>query len=102
MIEITTGTLEERVIKQLQKIYPITIADLQKQLNLSRSVIVRVIQKLQVKGIVQVEPLPGKTYIRLLRRDFSFVGKKRQRKFLKHRSGKKTQEPDEYEGTMFS
>lgn len=102
MIEITTGTLEEQIIKLLQKKYPITIFDIEKELQASRKIIVRVLQKLQVKGIVQLEALPDKTYIRLLRRDFRFTGKKRQRKFLKHRTGKKRQEPEEYDGIMYS
>ena len=102
MIEIVNGTLEEQIIKLLQKIYPITISDIEKKLHLSRKMILRVLQKFQVKGIVQLEPLSNKTYIRLLRNDFSFVGKKRQRKFIKHHSGKKKQEPEDYDGIMYS
>ena len=102
MIEIVNGTLEEQIIKLLQKTYPITIIDLEKKLHISRNMIVRVLQKLQIKGIVQLEPLPDKTYIRLIRRDFRFVGKKRQKKFIKHRSGKKIQEPGKYDGNMYS
>jgi len=102
MIEITTGTLEEQVIKILQKTYPIAISDIEKELHVSRKMIVRVLQKFQVKGIVQLEPLPDKTYIRLLRNDFNFVGKKRQRKFIKHYSGEKKQEPEDYDGIMYS
>jgi predicted transcriptional regulator len=102
MIEIVNGTLEEQIIKLLQKTYPITIIDLEKKLHISRNMIIRVLQKLQVKGIVQLEPLPDKTYIRLIRRDFRFVGKKRQKKFIKHRSGKKSQEPEKYDGIMYS
>ena len=88
MIEITTGTLEERIIKQLQKTYPITISDLVHTLSVSKIIITRFLQKFQTKGIILLEPLPNKTYIRLLRNDFRFVGKKRQRKFIKHRSKK--------------
>lgn len=102
MIEIVNGTLEEQIIKILQKIYPITISDIEKKLHVSRKMILRVLQKFQVKSIVQLEPLSNKTYIRLIRNDFSFVGKKRQRKFIKHRSGKKKQEPEDYEGIMYS
>ena len=102
MIEIVNGTLEEQIIKLLQKTYPITIADLEKELHISRNMIVRVLQKLQIKGIVQLEPLPERTYIRLVRRDFRFVGKKRQKKFIKHRSGKKSQDPEKYDGIMYS
>lgn len=102
MIEIVNGTLEEQIIKLLQRLYPITVYDIEKKLHVSRRMILRVLQKLQVKGIVQLEPLSDKTYIRLLRNDFSFVGKKRQRKFIKHYKGKKKQGPEEYEGIMYS
>jgi len=89
MIEITRGTLEEQIIKLLQKTYPITVNDVRQELHLSKNQILRVLQKLQVKGIVQLDILPDKTYIRLLRNDFSFIGKKRQKKFIKHKSARK-------------
>ena len=102
MIEITSGTLEERIIKLLQKTYPITVEDIKEELNVSKDIVLRTLKKFQMKGIVRLEPLPDKTYVRLLRHDFSFIGKKRQRKFIKHRSGKKKQEPEEYDGIMYS
>lgn len=102
MIEITSGTLEERIIKLLQKTYPITVYDIGKKLHVSRTIILRILKKFQVKSIIQLESLPDKTYIRLLRHDFSFIGKKRQRKFIKHRSGRKKQESEEYDGVMYS
>ena len=102
MIEITSGTLEARFIKLLQKTYPITISDIQQQLHISRKTVERMLQKFQVKGIVQLEPLSDKTYIRLLRYDFSFIGKKRQRKFIKHHSGRKKQESSEPDEIMYS
>ncbi len=101
MIEITSGTHEERIIKLLQNIYPITIEQISIKLKLSKKIIKRVLQKFQVKGIVKLEPLPNKTYVRLLRRDIGFVAKKRQRKFIKH-SRNKRKEPDEYDGIMYS
>jgi len=102
MIEITTGTLEERIIKLLQKTYPITVSDIEEKLHVSRSIIMRVLQKFQTRGIIRLEPLPDKIYIRLLRRDFSFIGKKRQRKFIKHHSGVKKQKSKDYDGMMYS
>ncbi len=100
MIEITTGTLQERIIKLLQKTYPITINDIKNRLNISKSVIERHLQQFQVKGIVRLDVLPDETYVRLLRHDFSFVGKKRQRKFIKRRTGKKPKKTD-YDGIMY-
>ena len=102
MIEITSGTLEARIIKLLQKTYPITVKDIKDELNISRDVAFRTLKKFQIKGIVKLEPLPDKTYVRLLRHDFSFIGKKRQRKFIKHTSSGKKQESEEYDGMMYS
>jgi DNA-binding transcriptional regulator GbsR (MarR family) len=101
MIEITTGTLEERIIKLLQKIYPITIKDIKNKLNLSEEVITRILKKLQLKEIVQLDLLPDTTYIRLLRSDFSFIGKKQQKKFIKHKTDKKRENIQPYNGDMY-
>ena len=102
MIEITSGTIEEQIIKILQKTYPITVTELKNRLHVSKENIMRILQKLQVKGILQLEPLPDKIFIRLKRLDFKFIGKKRQKKFIKHHSGFKKQDSDDYEGIMYS
>ena len=102
MIEIVKGTLEERIVRILQKTYPITVKEIQEKLHLSNNSVMRVLNKLQIKGIVELEKLPGKIYVRLLRNDFSFVGKKRQRKFIKHHKGQKYSETEEYDGMMYS
>lgn len=97
MIEITTGSLEERIIKLLRKVYPITIEDIKKKLNISGDITLRTLKKLQIKGIVILDPLPDKIYVRLLRHDFRFIGKKRQRKFIKHRLEGKKQKLKEFD-----
>jgi len=102
MIEITRGTLEEQIIKILQKTYPVTVKEISGKLSLSEKQVLRTLKKLATKGIVQLEPLPGKTFVRLLRNDFSFIGKKRQRKFIKHHKKKQNKETEEYDGIMYS
>ena len=102
MIEITAGTLEERIIRFLQKTYPVTICDVKNELNVSKKMVERVLHKFQVKNIVQLEMLSDRTYIRLLRNDFRFIGRKQQRKFIKHVKGNRNQEPDGYDGMMYS
>lgn len=101
MIEIITGTIEERIIKLLLETYPITVSDIGKKLHLSKSAVMRELKKFQIKGVVRLEPLPDKIYVRLLRRDFSFIGKQ-QRKFAKHHSKVKKQESKDYDGMMYS
>jgi DNA-binding HxlR family transcriptional regulator len=88
MIEIERGSLEARIIEVLLEVYPITIEELRKELSLSEKMLERGIKRLQVKGIIELEPLPDKVYIRLLRRDFRFIGRKvTQRRPIK-RSGR--------------
>ena len=101
MIEITSGTLEERIIKILQKTYPITVEEIKVKLKISKAIVLRTLIKFQTKGFVTLEQLPDKTFVRLLRHDFSFVGKKRQRKFKKHTQAKK-QEKKDYDGFMYN
>jgi len=102
MIEILRGTLEERIIKILQQTYPITVSDLVEEMHISDSLAMRELKKLQVKGIIQLESLPDKTFMRLIRNDISFIGKKRQRKFIKHDANNKNQKTEEYDGIMYS
>jgi hypothetical protein len=78
MIEILAGTLEEHIITLLQSIYPITVSDLVRRLHVPRERVEWVLHKFQVKGIVKLEPLPDKTYIRLVRADFRVIGGKRK------------------------
>ena len=89
MIEITVGTHEEQILRVLQEKYPITVEDLEEVLHISRKTIDITLHKLQMMGIIQLEPLPDKTYIRLLRNDFKFVQKKRQYRFIKHHHSKR-------------
>jgi hypothetical protein len=76
MIEILAGTLEEHIITLLQTIYPVTVSDLVRRLHVPRERVEWVLHKFQVKGIVKLEPLPDKTYIRLVRADFRVIGGK--------------------------
>jgi hypothetical protein len=101
MIEIVCDTHEERILRLLQRIYPITDAYIKDELNLSDEKVTRVLKKFQVQGIVKLDPLPDKTFVSLLRHDIHFVGKKRQRKFIKHTKNK-IKEKEEYSGIMYS
>jgi DNA-binding transcriptional ArsR family regulator len=99
-IEIESDSLEARVIRILLETYPVTLSDLKWQLKVSPDILTRTLKALQSRGILELEELPDQTFIRLLRTDFSFVGRKAtQRKRYKHK-GKKS-EKEEYEGMMF-
>jgi DNA-binding transcriptional regulator GbsR (MarR family) len=93
--------LKKELLDFYKKKYSITISEISNELKLSVQVITRVLKKFQLKRIVALEPLPGKTYVRLLRNDFSFITKKRQKKFIKHKADD-YQSNDEYDGIMYS
>jgi len=102
MIEITRGSLEEQIIKLLQKKYPITTFELASKLRVSQKRIEWILQKLQIKGITKLEPLPDKVYVRLLRNDFQFIGSTQQKKFIKHKSKSKKEDNEHYDDIMYS
>ncbi len=91
MIEVQKGSMEERIIRTLLKKYPITISELQKRLKVKREIIARIIKAFESRGIVTLDILPDKIFIRLLRWDFKFIGRREtQRRPLKHTKGKKS------------
>jgi hypothetical protein len=102
MIEITIGTLEEKIIKLLQKTYPITTFEIAQKLRVSRKETEWILKKFQIIGIVKLEPLPDITYVRLLRNDFQFVGPKQQRRIMKQTSENKKEENGNYDGIMYT
>jgi DNA-binding MarR family transcriptional regulator len=86
MIEIIRGSLEEQIIKLLQKNYPITTFELASKLRVSQKIVERILKKFQIKGITKLDILPDKIYVRLLRNDFRFVGLKQQVRPIKKKS----------------
>ena len=95
MIEIKKGTLEERIIKTLEEEYPITLKELSKKLGISENILKAKLLKMQTKNILVLEPLPDKIYVRLIRFDFMFVGKRSQYKFIKKKKMKGDKEEKE-------
>lgn len=101
-IEILHGSLEERVVKYLVEVYPATIEDMAHELKVKRDRLDRILKSFAQRGVVELEPLPDKTFIRLLRSDFHFTGvKATQRRRFKQSGGKK-QAPKDYEGPMYA
>ena len=101
VIEVLEGTLESRIIHLLLEMYPATTKDLERELKVSPALLDRALKGMASRELVELEPLPGLTYVRLLRYDFRFVGTKvSQRKRVRHH-GKKPEEPKGYEGPMF-
>ncbi len=101
MIEIPSGTMEEKIIKIVQEKYPITVEQLKNELKVSKAIIERELRKLEARGILLLEPLPDRTFIRLLRNDFRFIGRRHQYKFIKRKRRKMDEKEENKDDVMF-
>jgi len=96
-IEMDSSSLEARVIKLIREKYPITMKQMAKELHISDMKVRRVIGQLALRGIVEKDVLPDAIYVRLLRHDIKFIGRRSdQKRPIKHK-GTHTlvEEPDE-------
>ncbi len=100
-IEIESDSLEARILRILLETYPVTTSDLEWELKISSGILKRTLKALQSRGILEFEELPDKTFVRLLRSDFAFVGRKATQRKRYKQKGKKMPEKDDYEGMMF-
>jgi len=85
-MKVALSSLEARIVDILKMWYPITVGELGDELSLRKDVLERTLKSLMMKGIIVLEPLSDKTYIRLLHPeiDFSVEGRKKKVQ-LKHR-----------------
>lgn len=65
-MNVQVTALEARIIGILKDWYPITVEELRDELSLRKDVLERALKSLVVKGVIALEPLSDKTYIRLL------------------------------------
>lgn len=65
-MKIQVDPLQARILAILKDWYPITVAELRDELALPSGVLERSLKGLMVKGVVALEPLSDKTFIRLL------------------------------------
>jgi len=80
-MSVQVSALEARIIGILKDWYPITVEELRDELSLRRDVLERTLKALVVKGVIVLEPLEDKTYIRLLSPgiEVAVTGRKRKK-----------------------
>jgi len=100
MMEINKDSMEARILKFLMENYPITVKELSKGIGVKGSTLKPVLLELRRMRILDFDFLPDKTFIRLLRSDFNFIGRKpEQRKGIVKKSSKQTVK--DYEGIAY-
>lgn len=78
-----------------------TVADLVFELHLPKARVLRTLKGMESRGFLTLEPSGEKTFVRLIRLDYQFVGRQvTQRRRLKT-TGRKEGKSDDYEGPMF-
>ena len=73
-IEIDADTLEAKIIKLLMDGRPLTLEETAQELKVSTSRVKRAVKGLASRGIIEVQELPDKKYLRLERSDIRFHG----------------------------
>ena len=73
-IEMDADSLEGKIVKILMEGRPLTMKEVSKELGISVSRIKRAVKGLASRGIVEIEELPDKKYLRLSRSDIKFHG----------------------------
>lgn len=68
-MKVKVDALQARIIGILKDWYPITVEELRDELSLPSGVLERSLKALMVKGVIALEPLTDKTFIRLLATD---------------------------------
>lgn len=73
-IEMDADSLEGKIIKLLMEGRPLTLKEVSNELKISVSRVKRAVKGLASRGIVEIEELPDKKYLRLRRSDIKFHG----------------------------
>ncbi len=63
---VRLNATESRIVEVLRQRYPITAEELGEELSIRRDTLMLSLKSLASKGVIALEPLPDKTYVRLL------------------------------------
>jgi hypothetical protein len=93
MVQVKSKSIEARILKVLLRVYPVDSEMVVKETGLPQKEVDRALKGMETRGWINLERLPNRTFIRLRRTDFTFLGRdETQRKAVKHkkRDRKKT------------
>ena len=88
-MSIQVNALEARIIGILKDWYPITVEELRDELSLRKDVLERTLKAMVLKGIIVLEPLEDKTYIRFVAENVEIDVTRKQGKRRENRPEKR-------------
>jgi len=87
MVQVNAGSIEARILKVLLEKYPVDTVEILEMTHLGKQEVERALRGMEDRGWLMIERLPERSFIRLRRFDFTFLGRdETQRKAVKHRS----------------
>ncbi len=110
MVQIDAGSKEAKVIRVLLERYPVDAETVAKETGIPLAEVRRILKGMEDRGWIQLEILPDRTFIRLRRFDFTFLGRvETQKRAVKHKRGRKEKEAvrakvlrDEHDDIMYA
>ena len=110
MVDIKTGSLEAKILRVLLEKYPVDVETISSEIGYTKRETNRALKGMEDRGWLNLERLPDRTFVRLRRFDFRFVGRDdTQRKAIKHKkSGRKRKKikekllRDEHDDMMYA
>lgn len=86
MVQVNARSPEAKILRVLLDRYPIDTGEVAERSGLTKRETERILKGMEDRGWVQLERLPDRTFIRLRRLDFTFLGRdETQRKAVKHK-----------------
>jgi hypothetical protein len=87
MVQVNARSNEAKLLKVLLEKYPVDDKELMEKTGLSKLEVERALKGMEARGWVKLDRLPDRTYVRMNRFDFTFLGRdETQRKAVKHKS----------------
>lgn len=90
MVQIDAGSKEAKVLRVLLEKYPVDTGQVAEGAGLSRAEAERTLKGMEDRGWIELERLPDRTFVRLRRADFTFIGRvETQKRAIKHKGKRK-------------
>lgn len=110
MVQVKSKTLEARILRVILRVYPVDSGMVSKEIGVPAREVDRALKGMETRGWISLERLPDRTFIRLRRTDFTFLGRDdTQRKAVKHKKKdkkrseiKKKLTRDEHDDMMYA
>ncbi|MGA1820905.1 MAG: hypothetical protein ACMUIG_00095 [Thermoplasmatota archaeon] len=86
MVQVKAKSIEAKILKVLLRIYPVDSNTVSDEIGIPLREVDRILKGMEKRGWISLERLPDRTFIRLRRTDFTFLGREEtQRKAVKHK-----------------